>query len=209
MKKLFLGLGLICINNVGWGQINETILYYNNFNNMNDSTIVGGGYETGVFYNGSYDGSIAKTVGGDWVITDTININNLDEITVDLRVNRVFGSYNPFIVQYSPMGSDEWTTLYESYITTNYFEHLTLDINNVDFIQFQVRFKTITGWYNIGGGLNYGSPSQLHYIEDLTIKGPTPEPSLVCGLDTDNSGNINILDLMEFLMWYGYEVECN
>jgi len=208
MKKLPLAIGLAMSSVVGWGQTSETILYFNNFNNINDSTIIGGGYfnfNAGTNYDNlenSYDGTTIKTVGNDWVTTDTINTEGITHVNISLRVTRVGPTAIPFTMEYYSEESEEWVSIYNEYLTRDFYHPVSIEVEVENISYFIVRFRTISQWTGL-----YWNGS--HYVDDLIIKGPTPEPSVACGLDTDKDGDIGIADLMEFLIWYGQDVECN
>lgn len=203
MKKFILTLGMLPF--IGFGQITETIVYFNNLNSNVDSLLTqGASFQsfTSSSDDHSYDGSPVLTLGNGWAITDTINVEGINEIDISLRVKRNNSSYAPFTLEYLFVGEEDWVVLFNDYITRDYFRHLSLNISNITSPQVVIRLRTISYWT----GLYWAGD---HYVDDLIVKGPTTEQSMECGFDTDNNGTIGASDLMDFLQYFDVEVNCN
>ena len=136
MKKLFLNLGLIFLTSFCFSQ--ETIIYYNNFNDemSYDSLLVevGGGILnwTSGSIDQSYDGSPVLEATGSYTQTPTFYFHNVDvdQVIVSVRVKKGYGQHAQFLLEYSTTGIDGvpiWETLYEGYPSC-YYHHITSTI---------------------------------------------------------------------------------
>ena len=203
MKKLFAILGLIL--SAGICQAQETILYYNSFNDTEsyDSLLVAVGGEMFGWTSGSidqsYDGSPVLEATGGYTQTPTLNLHNdIDQVTVSVRVKRGFGQNAQFLLEYATVYPAEGTGMLPNWDTlfyggaTSYYHHIkqTIDLSWCE--TFTLRFKTIGG---TGG----------HYVDDLFIKTPTPECDAYqeCLVDTNEDNFINFNDMLNLLAAYG------
>jgi len=201
MKKSFLGSILILSATFCKGQ--ETIIYYNSFNDeaSYDSLLaeVGGGMLdwTSGSIDQSYDGSPVLEANSSFTQTPTIYFHDTDvnEVSVSVRVKKGYGQDAQFLLEYSTTGINGdliWETLYEG-SPNNYYHHITSTIELGWCDWFALRFKTIggTGW---------------HYVDDLFIKTPTPECGYNgedCPIDTNGDNFINYNDMLNLLAAYG------
>ena len=97
----------------------------------------------------------------------------------------------------TPLGTSGWYQ-YEMYLSTPLF----LNDNS-----FNMRLNVYDNAPNNSSSFNLDNFVVAGYVIGGEV---TTEPvSQGCAYDIDGSGTIGTADLLEFLMWYGADVECN
>jgi hypothetical protein len=164
--------------------------------NFNVLTNTGNFYFPAGVTNGRYySGNSSTTYSWSTLIFDVVSIDpnyHSCDIQFDLAGT---ACYN---VQYS-YDSTQWVTL----MNNGYNVPMQTFLFNLEIpdtlSNFYLRFNDTT--LSSCGMIEVDNVSVIGYYY--------PEPNTGCTFDVNNSGQVDMPDLLEFLMWYSYDVECD
>lgn len=193
-----------------WCQIGSEVLYINDFNTqLDDDYTTYGMSESYCTYNYSCSPML---IDRSRAFCQTIN-NNFNESTITFN-NLQFISYDSIVVsidyKYYNVNGEQTLTL-ERYLNNEWVVFSVGDLYNSDNKYVK---KLIGGFNNDGEPISirirstdtYSEGSHDFCFDNFIIYGFKQD---YCSIDSDNNGIIQMNDLLSFLMYYSYSVDCN